>query len=446
MFVGSVPKVVVSQILDVVDFKDWGSVFVCCSGSFRVDRTIKAKYPTCKIISNDVSLYSVAIGRLMTGEPFPIIFTERLAFVEKLVGADFLDRVAAVLVAHELAAYKGDNAWAHAHFNHYVTSFASYHEQARSRLEAMLAGPKVDQFIAGDFRQMAVLAKKAKGGVVAFPPTYKGGYEQLFKFVDGNTEWKRPAYDVWDPIGLEAWVEELKTAAVPYCVFSDHLFEGKSNKPVTSYSTDGRKTVYTYANTKAASVRQTQHRSTPFRYEPVDPWELTPNTKVHIVEATSQQLNFLKDLYLAKSIAHVSGEASHLVYLDGKLAGAFIYQRSKFGKQGSIYLLSDFAIVTERKLSKLICLLATSTVTVSAFERKTLTKLHSLSTTAFTKRPVSMKYRGVFDVYNRKPGMINYVSLVRHGTPQELYKLWYSKWAKKQNRPAPVARSETAEV
>lgn len=429
MFVGSVPKTVVGQILDTVDFASWPAIFVCCSGSFRVDLTIKSLHPGKAITSNDVSLYSVSLGRLMTGEPFHVAFTNRLSFIEDLIGEDAIARVAAVLVAHEMANYKGDNEWARTYFNHYVTSFEVYHRQAMEKLTALLAGPVIDKLVVADFRAMLPLAIEASGGIIAFPPTHKGRYERIFKFVDENTEWDRPAYDIWDPANLESWVEELKAAGVPYCVFSDHLFKNPDLNLVTSYSTDGRKAVYTYATTKAASVWQTRHKSTPFIYEPVDPALLTKGTKVLLVPATSQQLNFLKDIFFAKSIAHVSGEASYLVYLDGRLAGGFIYKLDEFGGHYGIYLLSDFAIVTERKLSKLICLLATSRLPVDDFGRSRLARFTKLSTTAFTKRSVSMKYRGVFKVFNRKPGMIKYQSHVREETPQALYRHWYRTWA-----------------
>ena len=71
MFTGAVPRPVVEQILRTVDFGAWGDVYVCCSGSFRVDRAIKERHPNARIHSNDVSLLSCGLGRAGQGPDVP---------------------------------------------------------------------------------------------------------------------------------------------------------------------------------------------------------------------------------------------------------------------------------------------------------------------------------------------------------------------------------------
>ena len=93
-------------------------------------------------------------------------------------------------------------------------------------------------------------------------------------------------------------------------------------------------------------MRRAADRAEAFRYTPLDPEALTPSSRVEIVAATSAQMNFLKDIYLAKGIAHTSGIANFLVLLDGQLAGGFIYARSKFGGD-DLYLLSDFTLAAK---------------------------------------------------------------------------------------------------
>src|SRR5271166_3548301 len=95
MFVGAVPRQAVEQITRVVPFGDWREVFVGCSGSFRFDRAVKARYPATLVHSNDVSLLSCSLGALVTGAEFPIAFTGRLAFMEDtLASQPFAARVA----------------------------------------------------------------------------------------------------------------------------------------------------------------------------------------------------------------------------------------------------------------------------------------------------------------------------------------------------------------
>ena len=48
MYMGAVQIEVISQVLTTVPFNEWGNVFVGCSGSFRFDRAVKMKNPTCR--------------------------------------------------------------------------------------------------------------------------------------------------------------------------------------------------------------------------------------------------------------------------------------------------------------------------------------------------------------------------------------------------------------
>ncbi|MBI1207233.1 MAG: hypothetical protein GC191_08085 [Azospirillum sp.] len=437
MFTGAVPKPALEQITRVVDFSAWNKVFVGCSGSFRFERAVRQRHPGVELVSNDVSLLTCAIGALATGWVFPIAFTGRLAFVEDHV-ADFADRVAAVTVALEMAKYKGANAWAESHFSFYREGFAGHLARARASVLGFVAGLPLTGFHAGDFRDQVGRAAAEGGGVAAFPPTYKGGYERLYRFLEENSEWPAPAYEVWDPKQLGAWVSELAAARVPYCVVADHQLEGLT--PVAVYRGTANKPVYSYADRGASSVRAQGHKLEPFAYRPVDPASLKPESKVELIRATAAQMNFLKDKYLAKGINHVSGLANYLVLVDGALAGGFIYAREKFGGSDGIYLLSDFAIVRDGRLSKLVAMQATGAVPIRDLELKMVQRITRIFTTAFTNKPVSMKYRGIFDLVARKEGMLNYAGTVRRVDPQAIYTEWFRRFHKgrdlaKRSRP-----------
>ena len=441
MFVGAVPRQAVEQITRTVPFMEWREVFVGCSGSFRFDRAVKDVHPTVRVHSNDVSLLSCSLGALATGAEFPIGFKGRLAFIENaLAGEPFAARVAAVEVALEMAKYKGTNDYARAHFAHYQERFADFLTPVRTRLDSLLTHLQIASFHPGDFREQARRAAEAGGGVAAFPPTYKNGYERLYRFVDDCTDWARPSYDIWDPANLENWLDDLDVLGVRYCVLTDHLLE--RHQPVTVYRGETNKPVFTFADHAASSVRRSTHGSEPFRYRALDPVLLTPTSEVEIITASSAQMNFLKDIYLAKGIAHTSGIANFLVLIDGHLTGGFIYARAKFGGD-VIYLLSDFALAPKSRVSKLIAMLATSAAVIDRMEVKLVQRIESVVTTAFTDRPVSMKYRGIFEIIGRSPGMINYASKVRRTTPAGVYAEWFQRFvANARYKGAPV-RPET---
>ncbi len=442
MFTGAVPRPAVEQITRVVPFTEWGEVFVGCSGSFRFDRAAKSVHPTVRVHSNDVSLLSCALGTLATGAEFPLAFTGRLAFMEEaLAGEPFAARVAAVQLALEMAKYRADNQYAQEHFAHYRDAFPTFLGSARKRLAEFLQGLDIASFFAGDFREQARRAAAVGGGVAAFPPTYKGGYERLYRFLDENTTWERPGYAIWDPAKIEDWLDELDRMGVHYCVLTDRALD--HHEPVTVYRGQSNKPVFTFADRSRSSVRRAMHRVEPFGYKPVNPAELGPTAKVELLKATSAQMNFLKDAYLAKGIAHVSGIANFLVMLDGKLAGGFILSNDKFGGD-SVYLLSDFTLSAKSRVSKLIAMLASCELVIRQLEIRLVHRIDCIHTTAFTDRPVSMKYRGIYDLTGRKPGMLNYASKVRRQTPDEIYAEWWRRFAANTRHPGEAERTEAA--
>jgi hypothetical protein len=441
MFFGAVPKQAIEQVTRTVPFTEWRDVFVGCSGSFRFDRAVHDVHPTVRVHANDVSLISCSLGALVTGAPFPMTFKGRFAFVEEhLAGKPLLFRCGAIQIAQEMAKYRGKNAFAVSHFAHYQERFAEFLTIAALRLERYIEPLKVASFHGGDFRDQAGRAFAAGGGVAAFPPTYKNDYERLYRFVDENADWQRPAYRLWNPAELESWIDELKEMGVRYCV----LVERKLTRhdPATVFYGQ-LKPVYTYADRALSSVKRLPRAAQAFAYTPCDVDALTPSSKVEIINATSAQMNFLKDSHLAKEIQHTNGIANFLVMLDGRLAGGFIFIRAKYGENG-IYMLCDFSMGAKTRLSKLIIMLATSETILSRMEIKLMQRIENVYTTAYTTRPVSMKYRGVFELMKRFPERLYYASKVRRQTPAEIYADWFQRFLANARHPGGAVQPQAA--
>ena len=174
-------------------------------------------------------------------------------------------------------------------------------------------------------------------GIAGFMPTYKGGYERLYRFLEENVDWPRPSFRTWDPKDLPDWLSIVAKSDSPYFVVTDHELPGF--KAATEYRSTINKPVYGYLGDGRSSFRRKRNREASFAYQAVDPATLGPLTDVQLVPASSAQLTFLRNMYLAKGIAHATGIANYLVMLDGKLAGGFIYARDRWDPAGSIYLL-----------------------------------------------------------------------------------------------------------
>ena len=430
MFVGAVPKEFIAQILDVVPFDQWGGVHVCCSGSFRPEVALRQRYPDLPIVGNDVSLLSVAIGELAVGRLLEFRFRERLAPLEEiLAGCDQTDRVAVVLIAQEMAVYRGRNAHAQGMFEHYLAHFEAFLAPARDKLVTLVRDLASTDFFAGDFRVHAARAAAAGAGILAFPPTYKNGYERIYKFLGDNVEWAQPPYDIWDPAELEEWLRGIDDAGQRYCVLADRLLP--SFTPAIRYdNASGRKTVWGYTDQSGSSLRGKSAAEVPFQYRAVQPARLGPKTQVSLVQVEAGHMTFLKNQYLARGIKHVPGMLNFLVMLGDELAGGFIYSRSRMNPETELYLLSDFSIVREGRIAKLVALLATSRLAVDVARKRFMSPLDEIWTTVFTDKPVSMKYRGVFELKARKPGFLQYMSPIRNETPNELYREWFKRYGR----------------
>lgn len=419
---------VVQQMLATVSFDEWGDVFIGCSGSFRVDRAIKMRHPQTRIYSNDVSLLTCSVGALAMKRDFEIRFKGELQFVEEMLGssASFENRVAAVMVACAMGQYTGKNEFARTHFHHYRERFAEFTADAVPKLQKLVSEVQIEEFYAGDFLLQVERAAAAGGGFACFAPTYKNGYERLYRLVNQNTEWEQPTYGIWDPKQLPALLNDLDARGIPYCVFSDQLIEGR--QPATEFR-GSNKPVWTYSRAGSASIRKRTVREQPFKYKPVDPATIGPGSQVDVRVADGACMNYLKNIYLSKGIHHVSGQMNYLVFVDGALVGGFIFSQSRFGdKTKELYLLSDFSISRERKLSKLVAMLATSRDVIRPINRKLLADIQDLKTTAFTRNAVSMKYRGIYELTNRAEDHLQYTARVRDESLQEIFDEWLAKY------------------
>ena len=441
MFYGTVPDAAIQQIFKLTDLSATGKASVCCSGSFKVDRALRRRYPDLHISSNDVSLYSGALGALLTGTSFDLKFTGKLEFIEaEMESGAFHERVAAMLIAFEMGRFAGKNRYAKEHYRYYLTHFASMLPRALEKLADVVAESKINEYQPRDWREHVDDAIADNRAIVAFPPFFKGDYEQQFKFLDDNCEWPAPSYPLYDPKELGGILDKIHQSQVNYCVLTDQTFE--DIEPVAQYVAGRKVPHFMYARTDLSSVRRFYGSASPVRYSPVDPKVITKKSRISVQEVPAATLDFLKDVYLAKGIIHSGGCANYLVTIDGMTVGGLIYDYPKFGGGRSMYLLSDVTICPEAKLSKLVAKLATSGEVIAMLEKKLLRRIDRIITTARSRKPVSMKYRGIFEKASIRPdedvpgqNIIQYHSEIRRSEGlAAMFKWWWKAYGEPYTR------------
>ena len=463
MFGGKVPTECVQQLIRLMDFQPEEKIAVCCSGSFKVDRALRGLLPKATIWSNDVSLYSTAIGRLLTHDELKFEFIERFAFMEEaLEGASYLRRVAGLLVAYEMSHYGGQTIYAQDHYAYYEEHFTRLVDSAEPKLEHFVSQCPIDAYHARDWRVHARDAIANGMTIVGFPPYFRGCYEKMFETLAANMRWQEPDYEMYDPHELSDIIGWIQGSGVRYCILTDQVLD--KYEVSAQYRSGLQWPTYLYASTGKTSFRRFYPVGRAIRYKPVDPMLLKKNSRVEVVEVPAWMTSYIKDIYLAKFIIHTGGSYNLAVLVDGMLVGCIIYAyNNKYLKAalvGEVYLLSNVTITREARLSKLVAKLATSGEVIDMLERFSMMRFNVVSTTAVTPRHVSMKYRGIYELAHRRKSEwgltagqnhLRYISEVRRDeTIGQMYRWWWRQYGAphiaEQNKlaQARIAKQEEA--
>ena len=416
---------------------DGQQVVVGCSGNFTLETVISQCSTPAAIHSNDVSFYSCMAGRWLTKQPLEFRITDP-AFAwldDHLSTEDGTHRLAAIMVLLDALEFrKRNNPHRVRMWNLYQESFADLVEKTAERLDK--ATVKIDSYFAGDvMTHFERFGDRDDAIFCCYAPTYAGGYERLYRELDKIVVWDRPHYE---PLtdkrrdALLAWMADRR-----YLWYDDRVIEGL--RPVMEQRSGMRNTVYLYSNVvrQTAVFRDMANDALPDLPLAGAGLKIVPDSRVRLERITTTDLACFKNAYLNKHILFASGKWAFAAMVDGVVVGFLEFDDSKSAKWGHVtamYMMADFPVphTAYRRLSKLMVMLAVSGETRQALERLRQYRLTSLHTTAFTDKPVSMKYRGVLEVAKRgqtESGQkfLNYDGKFNDKTWQETLQEWLTK-------------------
>jgi len=415
---------------------------VLCSGNLTIERTLA---PLKRRVSgNDVTLYTCALGAAAAGLHLPVRVrdehVERFGWLNESLTDDLHETAATVVLASRFApAHRHPG---HAYWDRQVEGFrqqwSDLHAGTTERLRRGL--PKLEAFhVCGALELLDGLDDDA--AVISFPPfTTAWGYENIFKQLHALFDWPAPRYRVFDDEGIEELLDRVSSrrhwiVAVPYRV--ERLAEHCRG---LAHTTNRGVPLYIYASRGGCRVVMPRQK-----IEPLPAVRLGPEEELRgplaIREITAGQFNLLRSEYLNPGIPPATPSAAWAVLCGGKLIGAFavsLHQGPWHGtfeeRIGSfVYLLSDFPVrpTRYRRLAKLILYAALSREVQVLLEQRAQRRVRSLLTTAFTSRPASMKYRGLFQLLTRKATdegyTLNYWAPAGQWTLKEGLELWTRK-------------------
>jgi len=409
---------------------DGRQVCVGCSGAFTVEQILSRYAPKAKIWGNDVSLYSSVLGAYLAGQSFNLaVREEKFAWLEPYLG-DVEAKASAIMVLFEALKYeKADNLFKKRHWAHYLNNFEGFQQATVAKLRERKREVRLEGYTSKDiFDLLDEMPKEAVA--IAFLPTYAGGYERMFKRLEEIFDWDRPSYGLIDPERKTAILEKMKTR--------DYLFLDDREWPdlplVAAVRKARMKPVYIYSNMEALRrgvLKQQRHAEfVPFsRLSDQD--EITPEANLTITPTTNRVVNYYRDVYLSKGVGiPADGEVPLVAAVDAKVFGFLIYSRMQGG--GDVYLLADFVVNSTRyrRLAKLLLLVTQTREVRRLLEEKFLLEIPKCRTMVFTDKPVSMKYRGLYQLARRDPGKLVYETDMGILDASEVIPLWLKKFEK----------------
>lgn len=445
MFVGSIDKpsrIMCDNLLKAVDRRSKTEVYVGCSGNFTFDRIAAAR--GFSVHSNDVSLYSRVVAGIVQGERFPFACTNPML---NGVFADWDDSPQADLVKIMYAAKIGKfagvkNAYEQTMLDNYLAGAGEFFQGTMDKFQrGDVFNFRIAEFFFGDFKEHIARAQD-NALVFVYAPTYKGGYEKLFQFIEESFDYERPEYELFDSREAGSYYLEVLTKHEA-CIYSDLLYPeiAEFQKGEATYI-GNRKTVYLYSSIKEAKgasfylseserlLDRTPRIISPDLTEPPEPLQLG------IAPCQVGLVNHYKHLYMSSRVDYSMGGDFALAFLMGDRVFGFASFASGLGtmKAGEyLFLHSDFTLPSKiDRLSKLLLYLLRSKEAYTYIMRFYVHAYKGLQTSVYTPRPVSMKYRGPFKKVDRGgDGQKNKLTYVAEFTSLSLMEC-FERWQKRQ--------------
>ena len=451
MFKGTIPQPVQQMMKEAVKGWETDTVYVGCAGNFTVERVL-FEAGIEHVHSNDVTIYSSMIGRLFSGvdldvEPLPLLYevfpfvagycdnpTDTVATMLLLTGIlDAVDRKTGSLKTSPYYARLARGLGA---------QFETLHKDTLTKLESRHLA--LNSYTAADVTEW-VRTIPPDAGFVCYPPFYgASGYEAQFGKLENYFSWEKPTYADFNADGV---LEQFLADAVnrKYWLFFSKFVWPRYQDRIRGFAKTRSRAVPIYLYASHSPLRIVG----PPGYKPARPLPLMrPGDRLgdtlSLAIVKIQEFDFLRAKFLDPAIvtARPKGFSSVVVLSNGRIVGVFAWYLAPRARHLNatlppVYQFSDFAVAPTdyQLLSKLVLYASVSREAKLLAERLTNQRIKEVVTTAFSKNPTSMKYRGVFTMYSREElpeddphnFQINYTSPMGRWSLQEGFELWKQK-------------------
>ena len=444
MFFGTIPQIVSQYLFKELKRINPKRIFIPFAGNFVCEQIASMACPNAEVFSTDVSIYSRAIGLGVNNIDFRLELTEETK-------SDFpfladkqqpIEKAAIIILFSEIAkAYlkRGKIKYYDNQYNDAKTNIEKYYNQV---LNKILKFRETSKFYFLGIDACEVLKDVKSGDFVFYdPPVLLGDYEKMFEALNKCLTFDEVPYtQITDELKYEQinelnrlgavvyWRTNGEKISIPICLHQVFHYQYKYNGAY-----------HIYSNLKSASFVG--------RFEPLKEIvknirifgkedDISENSKIDIILYPTNIGNHYRLMWVKKAQMTSAGY-SYLAFIDGKLIG--ILQLESGLKFGSDYVVifSDPAspFSKYKRLSKLILYLCCTKEMLKVINDISMWEHIGFTTRVFTNAAVSMKYRGLFELTERKEdknsdfkNVLIYHSKKHFETYNEALKEWLKKY------------------
>lgn len=406
---------------------------VLCSGKFTIENLlVRSGYDN--VTGNDISFLTALVGNYLAGNEQHFVFKNDFEYLNRYLEKDgsMLNKVSLVLYLYGLAKlYKKKDVLSLNKMRIYFKNADKLIDENKVKFQKQyseLLG-KI-KFTYTDL--LNVVEQSTNDDVlIGSLPILSGDYERIYRILDENIEYEKVPYtnvadnDVYLRTNREILENKRAVCFTDRDLGLDHFLASKYKTNIGGYW-------YMYSsifNGKKVFIPKTQTALLDV-YDINDCENITRKSKVEVFKC--DKYDNVRNKFKSKKLIIIGGyDLSFLVKIDDKYVGGFAF---KMGKDFTyFYLLSDFTFINKRKISKLIPMLARSKEIIEFAEIKLNIELNTtLITKVQTKAPMSMKYRGIYQLKNRKDDGLIYESITKERTLREEFLLWFDKYYSKK--------------
>ncbi len=425
-------------------------VLLPCAGNFTVGSALRSGGYAGHISGCDITLYTSALGAYLAGNTLDAC--EASDCPEHLQGfLDFADAkhfAASVAIMLDLRqVWKGKSVWHRRVLGNYRRSWESLMEKTLLKLtkyhEHLTQG---DGFSYTPMDAVQFLdAHDTQHAVFIAPPTFGSrDYVNQERMLTASCEWTPPPFT--EISFQDTFIYEKITSFAQWMIVMERPLpevEKILGDPVAVVHKGRKSITYAYAgdSTKRIVTRDYLNSRSP---GPIFPGNatITGNETPGIVLLDKQQSVRMNELFMSVRVDYYLADValSLGLCLDGKLIGKLDFNLTKHAwalpDEGlQIYQRSDLAVPSvEPRLAKLVLMMSQSHEVKQLIDKTFQDDFRFTVTTAFSKNPVSMKYRGIYKLHKRiddpEGFRLNYYGALGQFSLEDALKKWQEKFHK----------------